>query len=143
MIKHLTILVVVLLTASSCSDDDPIQSENFVGEWTVTRVDLDGTLMTEWIGSHLTIEQNNVDRGLYSMDDTKYDSIWSSNGTWTKQMEQQELIFDDTLRVNIFADHKKMTIIKLLPWTGQSTCQGDICSPDVPGYWTFEFERDQ
>jgi hypothetical protein len=142
MIKQLTFLTLILLT-TSCSDNDSIQTENFVGNWTATQVLYDGALKTEWAGTHLTFEQNKIDGGLYSMTDTRYDSIWSSNGTWKKSNEEFKLILDDTLTVSISSDSKNLNIVKWLPWTAQSTCDSGtgICLPVVTGMWHFKFER--
>jgi hypothetical protein len=143
MIRRLTFLTLILLT-TNCSDNDSIKTEHFVGNWTVTQVLYDGELKTEWTGTHLTIEQNKIDGGLYSMTDTKYDSIWSSNGTWKKSNEEFQLILDDTLTVDFSSDSKKLNIIKILPWTAQSTCDPGtgICLPIVTGVWDFKFERE-
>lgn len=142
MVKQLKFFALILLTAH-CSDNEPFQPENFVGTWIVTQVLYDDALQTEWTGTHMTLEQNKIDGGLYSMTDTKYDSIWSSNGTWKKSNEQFELIFDDTLTVNFSFENDKLTVIKRLPWTAQSTCNGGICLPVVTGYWDFRFEREK
>ena len=132
------------LLMSSCSDNDSIQTENFVGDWIVTQVLYDGELKTEWTGTHLTIEQNKIDGGLYSMTDTKYDSIWSSGGTWKKSNEEFKLILDDTLTVDFSSEIMELKIIKRLPWTAQSTCDNEtgICLPVVTGLWDFSFERE-
>ena len=143
MIKQLTFLTLILMT-TSCSDNDSIQTENFVGNWTVAKVLYDGELKSEWTGTHLTIKQNKINGGLYSMIDTKHDSIWSSQGTWTITNEQFRLVLDDTLTVAFSSDGLKLNIIKRLPWTGQSTCDSEtgICLPIVTGMWDFRFERE-
>ena len=143
MKKQLTLLVIALLLGSNCSDDDKTEHDKFLGNWTLTQVTQAGTVMSEWEGSHLAIERTRPDGGLYSMPDTKYDSIWSSNGTWTETTEQLRLIFDDTLTVDVYAEANKLTIAKRLPWTAQQTCDNGICLPIVTGDWTFEFERDK
>jgi hypothetical protein len=142
MLKPSAFFIIVLLTTSHCSDD-AIQRENFVGQWRVTQVVQDGVQITGWSGSHLTIEQDKVDGGQYSMNDTKDDSIWNSNGTWAKSDEEQKLILDDTLTVIFAVETDKLTIVKWLQGTGQPTCDNGICLPVVTGNWFFEFERNK
>lgn len=126
------------------SENDSIEIENFIGNWTVSQVLYDGEVKTEWMGTHLTIEQNKIDGGLYSMTDTKYDSIWSSQGTWSKTADQFRLVLDDTLTVDFSSDGQRLNIIKRLPWTAQSTCDSGagVCLPIVTGMWDFKFERE-
>jgi hypothetical protein len=144
MIKRLTILTLILFTTIRCSENnDSAKPENFIGQWTATEVIYDGTLRSEWTGAHLTFEQDKIDGGLYSMADTRYDSIWSSQGTWTKSNERFKIILDDTLTVDFIFENEKLIISKRLPWTAQSTCTDGICLPVVTGYWDFRFERDK
>ncbi len=143
MIRQLTFLTLILLM-TGCSDNDSIEIENFIGNWTVSQVLYDGEVKTEWMGTHLTIEQNKIDGGLYSMTDTKYDSIWSSQGTWSRTADQFRLVLDDTLTVDFSSDGQRLNIIKRLPWTAQSTCDSGagVCLPIVTGMWDFKFERE-
>jgi hypothetical protein len=143
MIKHLTFLIVILLT-TGCTDHDAIEPENFVGNWIVTEVSYDGNLLDEWTGNHLTINQNKIDGGLYSMEDTEYDSIWSSQGTWTKTNVKSQLILDDTETVDFLSDGNKLIIVKWLP-SSADKCdpETEVCLPVVTGRWDFRFEREE
>ena len=142
MIRSSLLTFFLLVTLSCSPDNDGIQKEDFVGTWTVTDVLYDNTSMPNWKGARLTIEQDRVDGGRYSMIDTRNDSIWSARGTWTKSTHKGEIILDDTLYANFGAEHNRMSIKKRLPWTATSTCENGICILIVTGYWEFIFERE-
>jgi hypothetical protein len=142
MKKNLTFLIPVLLLTSVCSERDPIEHENFVGQWTVSEVIYDGTIKPEWTGRSLVFEQTDLGGGRYSMIDTMYDSIWSAGGTWTKSTDQFELVLDDNWPVWFTCANDELTIIKLIPWTQRSTCdENGICVLIVTGQWEFRFKR--
>lgn len=143
MTRSLQVLIALSSAFVSCSDNDAVHSEQFVGSWIVTQADHDGIIVEEWVGTHLSIQQTEINIGIYSMTDTKNDSIWSSNGTWTKSLVEQELILDDTVTANIYYSVDRLTIVKLLPWTSSETCENDICLPMVTGFWNFELEKDR
>lgn len=135
-------MIIVVLCIVRCSGDEDFTNPNLItGEWTVTQVVFDGTLQEEWRGVQLIFEGKLSDRGVYSMKETPYDSIWAAGGTWAKSPKPQELILNDTLSISYQIYDNELTISSYLPWTARSVCADDICMPKVSGEGEFKFQR--
>ena len=122
-------LALILLTA--CSPDDPSPADQLTGEWTVSRVTLDGVDIThEFEGFTLQFAANTYTAA-------NGEPVWPATGTWSL-INPSVFVRHDGIEVNI--DNLTPGALTLsLFWNKTTLGSGRAAS--VSGDYVFEFTR--
>ena len=136
-------LSIIVLSAAlfQCSEEE-ISKQAFIGTWAISEVKYDGVLQNNWTGTEITFKQLTERRGTYTLPHTPDASIWSLSGEWNETTDTDFMRDDDILVTYGVQNDGGLLILEMyLPWTQQSTCNGDVCLPIVTGQWTFKLEQ--
>jgi hypothetical protein len=136
------LFLIITLIVLSCNNDIAVRRHNFIGTWQIISATYDGFDQPVWKDKIISFEQINYDSGTYHVQDTPYDSIWSTTGKWKKINNENAFIRHDAIIVQCgFNQNISLMSLYFLLSPEPVPCTDPPCLPDVLGNWVFTCKK--